>query len=359
MISDKVYVIAEAGVNHNGDLSLAKKLIDVAVDAKADAVKFQTFKAEELTSKIAPQAKYQEENMGIKKPQIDMLKDLELNMEDYIKLYEYAKTKNITFVSTAFDAKNMKFLVDNCHMPFLKIPSGETTNYPYLYNVAKHQIPIILSTGMSTLEEVEQSLAILAYGFAAKREPTNLTECLGFCKTDEAKNIIKKNITVLHCTTEYPSPYEDINLRAMKTIKDKFGVKVGLSDHSKGAHIPVAAVAMGAELIEKHFTLDRNMKGPDHKASLEPNELKEMISQIRDIEKALGDAKKEPKASEIKNINVARRSLVAKENIKKGETYTANNIMCKRPGGGVSAIKYWDYLGKKAPIDIIKDEFVK
>jgi N-acetylneuraminate synthase len=212
---------------------------------------------------------------------------------------------------------------------------------------------------MSNLEEVETALAVLAYGFADNPKPNRLNDCYEFYKTDEAKEIIKNNITVLHCTTEYPSPYEDINLRAMKTIKDKFGVKVGLSDHSKRNHIPVAAVAMGAELIEKHFTLDRDMKGPDHMASLEPNELKEMISQIRDIEKALGDAKKEPKASEIKNINVARRSLVAKENIKKGETYTADNIMCKRPGGGVSAIKYWDYLGKKAPSDIIKDEFVK
>ncbi len=355
----KTYIIAEAGVNHNGDVSLAKELIAAAAEAKADAVKFQTFTTEEEISKIAPQAEYQKKNTGVSQSQFEMVKALELSQDEFLELYNYSKKHDITFLSTGFDHLNMTFLVDKCKIPYIKIPSGEITSAPYLYKVAQHRLPLIVSTGMATIPEIEQTLAVLSYGWSRQATPSSLQECLDFYDTAEGRNILKGQVTLLHCITEYPAPYKDANLRAMQTIAEHFDMPVGLSDHTLGIHIPIAAVAMGASVIEKHFTLDKTLAGPDHKASLEPDELKNMVTCIRDIEKAMGNGEKVPQKSEIKNIAIARRSLVAAQPIEKGDTYKETNITCKRPGNGISSMQYWDYLNKECPENIKEDELVK
>lgn len=332
----RTLIIAEAGVNHNGSLDFAKQLVDKAVDAGVDYIKFQTFKAEKLVTKSARQAEYQQRNMGSQEDsQFQMLKKLELSPEDHRILIDYCNKMGIKFFSTAFDFDSMDYL-HSLELDLWKIPSGEITNYPYLKKIASYHQSVILSTGMSTMENIEACLKVL---------------------TDNG--LAKDQITILHCNTEYPTPFEDVNLRAMQTIKERFGTQVGYSDHTRGIEVPIAAVALGATVIEKHFTLDRNMPGPDHKASLEPDELKAMVSAIRNIEKALGSAEKKISDSERKNIAIARKSIVAATNIKKGEVLTEENITVKRPGTGISPMRWEEVLGTTAVRDFQEDELIE
>ena len=332
-MKDPVIIIAEAGVNHNGDMELAKKLIDVAALAEVDYVKFQTFKAENLVQEKAKKADYQIRNTMNSDTQYSMLKSLEFRYEDHQLLIDYCKQKGVKFLSTAFDLDSVEFLKNK--LDFYKIPSGEITNLPYLEKVATLKLPIVMSTGMANLEEVEKALGVLV-----------------------KKGIDKNKITILHCNTEYPTPMEDVNLLAMKTIEDRLAVKIGYSDHTLGIEVPIAAVAMGASVIEKHFTLDRNMEGPDHKASLEPEELKNMVKSIRNIEKAMGDGVKAPSQSEQKNIPIARKSIVTSRRIKKGEFFSENNLTVKRPGTGISPMNWKEVLGKPSDKDYESDELI-
>jgi N-acetylneuraminate synthase len=331
-----VIVIAEAGVNHNGDIGLAKQLVDAAADAGADYVKFQTFKAENLVSAQAKKAEYQVKNMGgDDDSQLTMLKKLELSEKDHHALIAYCETKGIKFLSTAFDPGSLS-LLQSLKLDFFKIPSGEITNRPFLQTIGASGTKIILSTGMATLEEVREAMEVL---------------------TSAGAN--KENITILHCSTEYPAPMNEVNLLAMLTMRKEFDVAVGYSDHTEGIEVSIAAVALGATIIEKHLTLDKNMPGPDHKASLEPHELKEMVSAIRNISKALGDGIKKPSASEMKNINVARKSIVALREISQGEIFTADSLTVKRPGNGISPMKWYDVIGKKASRNFKKDDQIE
>lgn len=329
----KVLVIAEAGVNHNGNINTALKMIDVAKQSGADIIKFQTAKPELVISRFAEKAVYQKKTTGADESQLEMCVRLHLKYSDYISLKQYCEKIGIQFLSTPFDLDSIEFLEElGCTM--WKIPSGEITNLPYLIKIAETHKPIILSTGMSTLEEISDAITVL-------------------------KEHGSGEITLLHCTTEYPAPIEDVNLRAMETMRQKFGLKVGYSDHTQGIEIPVAAVAMGACVIEKHFTLDRNMEGPDHKASLEPDELAAMVKAIRNVEKALGNGIKTPSPSEIKNIPIARKSIVAKKKILKGEFLTEENITTKRPGNGISPMRWKDVLGTRAVRDFCEDELIE
>ncbi|EMO27137.1 N-acetylneuraminate synthase [Leptospira interrogans serovar Bataviae str. HAI135] len=331
----KTLIIAEAGVNHNGDLELARKLIDVAANAGADIVKFQTFKSERLVTKSAKKADYQNTTTdNAAESQYEMLKKLELSKENHEKLIQHCKQTGIEFLSTAFDLQSLAFL-EQLNLSRYKIPSGEITNLPYLQKIGSSGKPIILSTGMSTLSEIESALLVL--------------ETTG-AKRDE--------ITVLHCNTEYPTPYSDVNLSAMKSIADAFKIKVGYSDHTSGIEVSVAAVALGASVIEKHFTLDRSLPGPDHKASLEPNELKGMVRSIRNVELSLGDGIKKPSSSEFKNISIARKSIVAASSIKAGEIFTRENLTTKRPGDGISPMRLNEVIGLKAKRDFFEDELI-
>lgn len=327
-----VYVIAEVGVNHNGSFELACKLVDVAKAAGADCIKFQTFKSKNLVSRNAQKAEYQKKTTG-EGSQVDMLKALELSFDEFRDLKAYCDSVGIAFLSTPFDFDSIQFL-NSIDMPFWKIPSGEITDYPYLVALARTGKPIVLSTGMSDMDDIAAAIRVLRENGAA-------------------------DIKLLHCNTEYPTPFEDVNLRAMMTMRNAFGLEVGYSDHTKGIEVPVAAVAMGATIIEKHITLDRNMEGPDHRASLEPDELTAMITGIRNIEKALGDGNKKPSPSEKKNISVARKSIVAKCRISKGELFTENNITVKRPGTGISPMKWSSIVGTKATRDFEEDELIE
>ena len=327
-----IYIIAEAGVNHNGSFELACRLVDEAKKAGVDCIKFQTFKAEKLVSHSAQKAEYQKRETGDSSQQ-DMLKQLELSFDEFLQLKDYCDKVGIAFLSTPFDFDSLAFL-NTIDMPFWKIPSGEMTNYPYLVALAKTGKPIVMSTGMCTMQEI-----------------------------GEAVNVLKENgageIKLLHCNTEYPTPFEDVNLTAMEDIRKTFGVEVGYSDHTKGIEIPIAAAALGATVIEKHFTLDKNMEGPDHKASLEPHELKDMVCAIRNIEKALGDGVKRPSKSEEKNKPIARKSIVAQQPIKKGEIFTADNLTVKRPGEGINPMQWEKVLGTKAIRDFAPDEVIE
>jgi N,N'-diacetyllegionaminate synthase len=323
------FIIAEAGVNHNGSVELAKRLVDEAVKAGCDAVKFQTFKAENVVSRIAEKAEYQKKHTGAEENQLQMIKKLELSFENFTKLKKYCDNRQIMFLSSPFDVESIDFLA-SLGVEFFKIPSGEIVNLPFLRKVASYGKKVILSTGMATLDEV-----------------TAAVNLLNPCK-----------ISLLHCATEYPCPYEDVNLRAVQTLKNEFGLEVGYSDHTEGIEIAGAAVAMGATIIEKHFTLDRNMEGPDHKASLEPRELKQMVRAIRNVEKAFGNGEKNPSASEVKNITIARKSIVAKCDIRKGETFSEKNITTKRPGNGISPMKWDEILGAAASRDYAEDELI-
>jgi N,N'-diacetyllegionaminate synthase len=334
-MGDRTFIIAEAGVNHNGSVEIAKRMIEVAKECGADAIKFQTFKAEEVVSKYAPKAEYQKQTTGEIESHLQMVKKLELSFDDFIVLKEYCDKLGIMFLSTPFDFESIDFL-NSLGLEIFKIPSGEITNLPYLEKIGKLRKKVILSTGMADLGEIEDALDILIS-----------------CGTK------KENITVLHCNTEYPTPYEDVNLLAMLTIKEAFKVKVGYSDHTPGIEVPIAAVALGASVIEKHFTLDRNMQGPDHKSSLEPNELKAMVRAIRNVEKALGDGIKKPSPSEIKNKIIVRRSIVAKRNIKRGEIFNEENITVKRPATGISPMRWYEILGKTATREYKEDEIIE
>ncbi len=330
-----VFIIAEAGVNHNGDVNLAKKLIDLAVEANVDAVKFQTFKTELCISKHAEKADYQKHSKDYSKSQFDMIKKLELSKEQHLELINYCQKKDIMFFSTGFDSESLEFL-HNIGLNLAKIPSGEITNLPYLEKIAELFDTVIISTGMANMIEVKYAVNLL----------------LG-------RGIKKENLIVLHCNTEYPTPMEDVNLKAMLYMQDKLDVKIGYSDHTMGLEVPFAAVALGATVIEKHFTLDRNLPGPDHRASLEPDELKAMVKGIRNIEKAIaGSGKKEPSKSEIKNKPIARKSIVAKCAIKKGEVFTVDNLAVKRPATGISPMHWHDILGKIANKDYAEDEIL-
>ncbi|MCD4743989.1 MAG: N-acetylneuraminate synthase [Desulfobacteraceae bacterium] len=331
----KVFIIAEAGVNHNGSLELAKEMINAAVEAGADAIKFQTFKAEKVVSRYAPKAEYQKKTTTADESQLDMIKKLELDADAHRELITHCRQKNIQFLSTPFDLESIDFL-NKLGLEIFKIPSGEITNLPYLRKVGVLKKEIILSTGMADLGEIEDALDVFM----------------------EAGTKLK-DITVLHCNTEYPTPFEDVNLRAMLTIKAAFpGVNIGYSDHTPGIEVPIAVVALGARVIEKHFTLNKNMKGPDHKASLEPNELKAMICAIRNIENALGDGIKKASPSELKNKTIARKSIEAACDIKKGEVFTKNHITVKRPGTGISPMRWDEIVGKTSTKDYHEDDLV-
>ena len=330
-------IIAEAGVNHNGSIELAKQLVDKAVEAGVDYIKFQTFKASKLVTKAAKQAEYQQKNIGKGgDSQFQMLKKLELSAEDHEVLIAYCNEKGVKFFSTAFDFDSIEYL-HSLNLGLWKIPSGEVTNYPFLKRVAAYNEKTILSTGMCDMEDVRAAVDAL-YKNGLSRE----------------------NLILLHCNTEYPTPFEDVNLKAMDALRKEFGVEVGYSDHTKGIEVPIAAVALGATVIEKHFTLDRNMEGPDHKASLEPDELKAMVSAVRNIEKAVGgDGTKHVSESERKNIAIARKSIIAARDIKAGEVFTEQNLTVKRPGSGISPMRWEEVLGKTAVRDFIEDELIE
>ncbi len=332
---NKVIIIAEAGVNHNGSYELAKKMIVAAKEAGADYIKFQTAVPELVISKYAVQAEYQKENTGIEESQLDMCRKIHLPLADYKRLQCACEREGIKFLSTPFDLVSIDVLKE-LRMDFMKIPSGEITNLPYLRKIAGLGIPVILSTGMSNLGEIEKAIGIL-----------------------EGNGLGREKITLLHCNTEYPTPYKDVNLRAMQTLSRCFGTSVGYSDHTLGIEIPIAAVAMGASVIEKHFTLDRHLEGPDHKASLEPQELKVMVEAIRHIEKALGNGLKQVSDSEKKNVYIARKSIVAYRPIRAGEVFTEENIIVKRPGNGISPMCWDEILGKKARRDFQEDELIE
>lgn len=331
----RTLIIAEAGVNHNGDLNLAKQLIDAAVTAGADIVKFQTFNADRLTTREAKKADYQMQTTVSSESQHEMLRKLELTEMMHSALIKHCKMRNISFLSTGFDIESVDFLV-NLGQAFLKIPSGEVTNLPYLRHIGKLKKCIILSTGMCTLADIELAIDVL-----------------------EKAGTPRAQITVLHCTTEYPTPIAEVNLRAMQSIHAAFGVAVGYSDHTQGIEVAIAAVAIGATVIEKHFTLDRSLPGPDHQASLEPSELNAMVAAIRNIEVALGDGIKRLTPGEVKNMAVARKSIVACRNIKAGELFTAENISTKRPGLGISPMQWDEVMGKKASRDFSEDELIE
>jgi|TARA_R100000501_G_C2622780_1_gene115963 N,N'-diacetyllegionaminate synthase len=334
-MKNKVLIIAEAGVNHNGSIETAKKLIEVAADAGADYVKFQTFKADKTVTRKATRATYQDNNTKDRDSQYEMLKKLELSEEMHQELIEYCEFKGVKFLSTGFDLESLEFL-DKLGIPLFKIPSGEITNLPYLRKIASFKKPVVMSTGMADMKEVNDAFQVLL-----------------------SEGLKKEDITIVHCNTEYPTPMEDVNLKAMNTIGDELGVKIGYSDHTLGIEVPIAAVALGATVIEKHFTLDRNLPGPDHRASLEPDELKKMVQAIRNIEKAVsGSGFKEPSLSEAMNKPVVRKSIIALSNIEIGESFNENNIGIKRPGTGISPMRWDEVIGEKAQQKYSEDDLI-
>jgi len=328
-----IYIIAEAGVNHNGSLENAKKLIEVAKDAGADCIKFQTFVSEALVSMTAQKAEYQVIQANVAETQYEMLKKLELSFCEFSELSRYCFERGIDFLSTAFDFQSIDFL-EQLDMKLWKIPSGELTNLPYLIKIARLGKPIIISTGMSTMDEIAAAVSVLKENGSGP-------------------------ITLLHCTTAYPTPFDEVNLRAIRTLAKEFRLPVGYSDHTKGIEVSVAAVALGAIVIEKHFTLDRNMNGPDHQSSIEPKELADLVKSIRNVELALGNPKKSPTRSELKNITAARKSIVAKRAIAQGEAFSEENLTVKRPGNGISPMKWFDIIGQKSPRYFEKDELIE
>lgn len=328
MSARRTLIIAEGGVNHNGDMSTAKRLVDVAAEAGADIVKFQTFKSEKLVAKDAPKAAYQLENTSREESQLDMLRRLELSYEDHLELIRHCGERGIRFLSTPFDEDSIR-LLHGLGIGTGKIPSGEITNKPYLEAMSTHFPELIMSTGMSTIEEIDEALKVLLDG-----------------------GVRKEDVVLLHCNTEYPTPFEDVNLSAMRSLSERFGVRVGYSDHTLGIEVPIAAVALGASVIEKHFTLDRNMEGPDHKASLDPTELGEMVKAIRNIENALGDGFKKPTPSESKNKAIARKSIVLARDVKHGESLSRADLEMKRPGDGISPMRVDEVAGRTAARDL-------
>jgi N-acetylneuraminate synthase len=352
-----VYIIAEAGVNHNGQIELAKKLIDVAKASGADAVKFQTFKANQLVTRAAKKANYQLKHTDANESQYEMIKKLELSLEEHLLLKEYSKAKNIDFLSTPFDLGSLKLLVRELGLKTIKVSSGDLCNAPFLYEISLCAQKVILSTGMSTLSEIEMALGVLAFGFLNQGNISPSIHAFEKAYASiEGQNELKERVTILHCTTEYPAPIEEINLQVISTLKKCFDLEIGYSDHTEGIHVPIAAVALGARIIEKHFTLDKTLPGPDHQASLEPEELKYMVDCIRAIELSLGDGIKRPMPSEIKNRSIARKSLVSADTIAIGEPL---KITCKRPGNGLSPYLYWDKLQMISTRNYQKDELIE
>lgn len=354
-----VFIIAEAGVNHNGSLQRALELIDVAAAAGADAVKFQTFRSESVISRAARKAEYQITNTGNDDSQLEMVRALELSVDQHRQLIERASARNIAFLSTPFDLDSVRVLAQEFRLPRLKIASGEITNLPLLLAAGRVGCPLLLSTGMSTLAEVEQALHVLAFAFRAPPDARPKAQDLEVAYRDEmAQRLLHDRITLLHCTTEYPAPVAEANLLAMDTLRAAFGLPVGFSDHTQGIHIALAAVARGAAVIEKHFTLDRTLPGPDHVASLEPGELTALVRGVRDVQQALGSGRKLPAPSELKNIAIARKSLIAAQPIKRGQSFNETNLTTKRPGSGVSAMKFYDYVGRTAQRDYSVDDLI-
>lgn len=355
-IAAPVFVIAEAGVNHNGSVDLAMRLIDVAADAHADAVKFQSFRADSLVSRDAPKAEYQKRNQPEEASQYEMLRKLELSEEAQRQLSAHAESRGIEFMSTPFDARSLDFLAEGVGVARLKIGSGEITNAPLLLRAARTGLPLILSTGMSDLDDVRAALGVLAHGYTVPGEPSGETALAAAFASVAGKAALAAKVSLLHCTSEYPAPAAEMNLRAMDTLREAFGLPVGLSDHSDGTAVAVAAAARGAAIIEKHFTLDRAMPGPDHRASLEPAQLAMMVAAIREATASLGSPVKAPTASEAGNRMIARRSLVAARDIARGERFGATDIDAKRPGGGASPMRFWDWIGRVAERDYKKDD---
>lgn len=344
-------VIAEAGVNHNGDENLAHELIEIAASSGADIVKFQTFKAKNLLTDSAPLADYQLRNASSFSSQLEMLSKLELPFKTFIKLKKYSESKGIEFLSTAFDSKSLQF-INTLNLKRLKIPSGDLTNSPLLLLHAKTNKQIILSTGMASLDEIESALGVIAFGYLQHSNVMpSIKNFSNAFQSSEGQKILEQKVTLLHCTSEYPAPLDEVNLNAINLLKSKFGLQVGYSDHTEGISSAIAATALGATIIEKHFTSNKDLEGPDHVASLNPIELSGMIQAIREVTKSLGDYAKKPTRSEIKNLEIARKSIVANIKISKGEKFTTKNLTTKRPGTGLSPVFYWDLIGKHADKD--------
>lgn len=353
-----VYIIAEAGVNHNGSLDTALQLVDAAAEAGAGAVKFQTFTAERLVRKNAPKAEYQKQTTGTGESQYEMLRRLELPRAAHETLLERCSARGIDFLSTPFDEESLDFLTDDLGLKTIKLGSGEVSNGPLLLRTARKGADIILSTGMSTLGEVETALACLAFGYVAPNESPSLDAFLSAYVSQEGQDALRKRVTLLHCTTEYPAPFGEVNLRSMLTMREAFNLPVGYSDHTEGIAVSIAAAALGASVIEKHFTLDRALPGPDHKASLEPEQLAELVRSVRRTEAALGSGLKAPSPSERENRKIVRKSLAAKRPIHKGEPFSLENLACKRPGGGLSPFSMWALLGRPSDREYNQDDCI-
>ena len=356
--SDKdVFVIAEVGVNHNGDPDLAAELVDIAREVGADAVKFQTFEASALVTSAAEKARYQMAATKGTESQREMLEQLQLDVETHFALMRQAQALDLEFMSTAFDAKSLDFLVKKLDLPILKIPSGEITNGPLLLEFARTRRDLIISTGMSSMEEVQTALSVLAFGLVGTGEPS-MAAFRQANASDEGQAVLRSKVTVLHCTTQYPAPPESVNLQAMVSMGHAFGLKMGYSDHTPGTAVACAAVALGARVIEKHITLDKTLPGPDHAASLEPQEFHQMVESIRIVEQSLGDGNKAPHEAELENLPVARKSLVAARGITEGELFSPDSVAVKRPGTGRSPMEYWDMLGRESNKAYEFDEFL-
>lgn len=354
----KTLIIAEAGVNHNGSIDMALELVEKAAEAGVDIVKFQTFKAENVISLSAPKAEYQKAATGAVESQLDMVRKLELDGDQHERLLARCQELGIEFLSTPFDVPSAELLFGRLDVRRLKIPSGEVTNAPFVLALARYKLPTILSTGMATLGEIEAALGVIAHAFIDSDLPPGPEAFAEAYISDEGQKALRENVSLLHCTTEYPAPFAETNLRAMDTMAAAFSLPVGFSDHTLGISAPVAAVARGATIIEKHFTLDRTLPGPDHAASLEPQEMRDMVRSIREVEQALGNGMKLPGKTEIRNKVIARRSLVALCHVKAGEIWTAENLGCKRPGNGISPYEFWNYLGTPADKDYEQDDIL-
>ena len=352
---DGVFIIAEAGVNHNGSLDMAKRLAGAARDAGADAVKFQTFRAEAVISARAQKAGYQKQATGADESQLEMVRKLELSFDEHRALHRHCADTGIRYLSTPFDLDSADFLIDELDLPLIKLPSGEITNAPLLLRVARAGRPVILSTGMSTLGDIEEALGVLAFGYGGGDAPSRAAfrEAWSDPKTRRG---LQGKVTLLHCTTEYPAPFADVHLPVMELLEAAFGLPAGYSDHTPGIAVPIAAAARGAKVIEKHFTLDRTLPGPDHAASLEPDELAAMVRAIREVEQAMRPGLKVPAPAEAANARIARKSLVAARDIREGEAFSEDNLTAKRPAEGLSPMSYWDLLGRRAKRDYAADE---
>ena len=356
---NKTFIIAEVGVNHNGSVAAAKKLVKIAKDSGADAVKFQTFEIENLLTKKAKKAGYQKKNLGNTDSQYDMLSKLVLSEVDFLKIKKYCNEVGIEFMSTAFDIPSLEFLAEELQQPSIKIPSGDVLNGPLLLAAARTGKQILLSTGMCHLGDIEQALGVLAFGFLDDGSvPQSHAIFKDMFSSEEGWQMLRSRVSLLHCTTEYPAPFKDVNLKAMQTLGTAFDLAVGISDHSMGIEVPIGAVALGATVVEKHFTLDSDMEGPDHKASLNPDDLASMISAIRNISISLGDGRKFPRQSEIKNIEIARKYIVAARPIKAGQVIAEGDIIAKRATKGISPIFYWDILGSTSDRDYMIDDVI-